>query len=73
LANAEGDPLYAARLLGAAAAFWTEHRLKLSPADEAIHARDLAAISERLDSDEFEGAWSDGQHDLPSLLSEFGE
>jgi hypothetical protein len=64
VANAEGDPLLL-RGSWCGGCFWTEHRLKLSPADAAIHARDLAAISERLDSYEFEGAWSDGQHDLP--------
>jgi hypothetical protein len=72
VANGEGNALYAARLLGAAAAYRTEHRRKLSPADEAIHARDLAAIRESLGSEEFEREWAAGQHDLPSLLSEFG-
>jgi tetratricopeptide (TPR) repeat protein len=74
VAIAKGGPLHAARLLGAAAAYRSAHHLVLSPADNYVRARDVAALNRKLRPEEVKSAWNAGeQSDLRSLVPELGQ
>jgi predicted ATPase/DNA-binding SARP family transcriptional activator len=56
-----GDPLRAARLMGAAECLLETSGYALESGEQELHERTLAAVRARLDRDEFKKAWSEGR------------
>jgi predicted ATPase/DNA-binding SARP family transcriptional activator len=56
----QGDPLRAARLMGAADALLETAGYVLESGEQELHERTLAAILAHLDREEFENAWREG-------------
>jgi DNA-binding NarL/FixJ family response regulator len=61
IANDQGQPLRAARLLGAAAALREAAGASVSPLDRAGHQHELAAVRAAIGTDQFAAAWDEGQ------------
>jgi DNA-binding NarL/FixJ family response regulator len=61
IANAQAQPIRAARLFGAAAALLEAAGARVSPLDRAGHEHELAAVRAAIGTDHFAAAWDEGQ------------
>jgi predicted ATPase/DNA-binding NarL/FixJ family response regulator len=71
IANDQGQPLRAARLLGAAAALREAAGASVSPLDRAGHQHELAAARAAISTEHFVTAWEEGQAMSPEAAVDY--